>query len=318
MHVCLDIRKIDFKAFDKPVVTLGSFDGVHSGHQLIIRRLIQKSRERGRVGVVVTYEPHPQSVVSPQTAPRILTTLEEKLKLLDRLGVEETVVINFDQELREYSAERFVEEILVGKLNIGDLVVGGDHAFGRDRAGKIDLLKKVAPEHDFKLEVVEALEVDQMRISSSRIRRELEAGEFARARAMLGHGYPISGAVIKGQGRGRSLDYPTLNLDVHPKKLLPEDGVYSVRAELEGRDYGGMLYIGPKPTFEDGTRSVEVHLFGLEEDVGHVTGQVWVEEWVRTPQRFSDPEHLKNQLKADEKRIKEMLGINRSNSIKKV
>ena len=292
---------------------MGSFDGVHLGHQAIIKRLIEKSKEKNRVGVVVTYEPHPQSVVAPHDAPSILTTLEEKLKLLEELGVEETVVMNFDEQLSEYSAEEFVEKILVRKLNVGDLVVGYDHAFGKNRSGKIDLLKETASEYNFDLEVVSALTVNGMRVSSTRIRKELEAGEFAKAKSLLGHSFPISGTVIRGKGRGKSLGYPTLNLKIPSRKLLPQDGVYSVGVQLEGKTYVGMMYIGPKPTFGDYTRSVEVHVFGLEKEISGFRVELFVENWFRGPKKFADPEHLKDQLKSDEKKIKEMFRIERSN-----
>jgi riboflavin kinase/FMN adenylyltransferase len=313
MHVCFDIRKVDFQAFDRPVVTLGSFDGVHLGHQAIIRRLEGKSNEKKKSGVVVTYEPHPQSVVAPDDAPGILTTLEEKLRLLEVLGVEETVVISFDEELRDYSADEFVERILVAKLNIGSLVVGGDHRFGKGRAGGIDLLKRAALVHGFDVEVVPARYLGEIRVSSTRIRREIAAGEFARARGMLGHPYPLSGRVTRGKGRGRSLGYPTLNLEIPQSKLLPQDGVYGARVRLEKREYPGMMYVGPKPTFREETRSVEVHVLGREIEVGDAKVELLVERWVREPRRFPDPEHLRDQLKSDEKRIKEMLGIDRSN-----
>jgi riboflavin kinase/FMN adenylyltransferase len=309
MHVCLDIREVDFRPFDKPVVTLGSFDGVHLGHQAIIKRLIEKSKEKKRVGLVVTYEPHPQSVVAPLDAPGLLTTLEEKLKLFEESGVEETVVMNFDEQLREYSAEEFVEKILVDRLDVGDLVIGEDHAFGKNRTGKIDLLRETSSKYNFKLEVVPAIYVDDKRVSSSRIRKELKAGEFAKVIVMLGHGYPISGKVIRGKGRGKRLNYPTLNLEVPPRKLLPQDGVYSIRVQLEGKNYVGMMYIGPKLTFGEENRSVEVHVFGLERDVVDLKVEVLVESWIREPMKFDDPENLKEQMKSDEKTIKQLFRI---------
>jgi riboflavin kinase/FMN adenylyltransferase len=313
MHVCFDIRKIDFQAFDMPVVTLGSFDGVHVGHQSIIRRLVEKSKQKRKIGVVVTYEPHPQSVVSPDDAPLLLTTLDEKLKLLEGLGVEETVVMSFDEQLKNQSAEEFVEEILVRKLQVGYLVVGEDHAFGKERAGGIDLLKRTAVEYGFDVEVVPHMYVDEKRVSSTRIRKELKTGDFAKTIKMLGHSYPLSGKVSSGKGRGKSLGYPTLNLDVPPRKLLPPDGVYSLKAQLQGENYPGMMHIGPKPTFKDDTRSVEVHLFGWQKDLGGINVELLVERWIRESKDFTDPEQLKGQLRSDEKRIKEMFGINRSN-----
>jgi riboflavin kinase/FMN adenylyltransferase len=313
MHVCFDIRKVDFQALDRPVVTLGSFDGVHLGHQAIVTRLMDKSRERKKTGVVVTFEPHPQSVVAPQDAPGLLTTMEERLRLLESLGVEETVVMTFDEELKDYSAEEFVRRILVEKLNIGSLVVGEDHAFGKDRSGRTDLLRRSGPVYGFDLEVVPALYSGGTRISSTRIRKELSAGEFAQVTQMLGHPYPLSGPVTRGKGRGRGLGYPTLNLEVPPDKLLPQDGVYGVKVRLEKRDYPGMLYVGPRPTFGEEARSVEVHVLGREIEVDDAKVEIVVERWVRKPKRFPDPEQLRDQLKSDEKRIKEMFGISRSN-----
>ncbi len=313
MHVCFDIRKVDFQAFDMPVVTLGSFDGVHLGHKTIIKRLVEKSRERRKIGVVVTYEPHPQSVVSPDDAPLLLTTLEEKLKLLEGLGVEETVVMIFDEQLRGYSAGEFVEKILVRKLKVGHLVVGDDHAFGKERAGRIDLLKRTALEYGFDVEVVFAMQVEGIRVSSTRIRKEMKTGDFAKAINMLGHPYPLTGKVTRGKGRGKSLGYPTLNLDVPPRKLLPPDGVYSVKAQLKGNIYPGMMHVGPKPTFKDNTHSVEVHLFGIQKYLSELKVELFVERWIRESKNFTDPEQLKDQLRSDEKRIKELFGINRSN-----
>jgi riboflavin kinase/FMN adenylyltransferase len=313
MHVCFDIRKVDFRAFDLPVVTLGSFDGVHLGHRAIIDKLTGKSREKRKSGVVVTFEPHPQRVVAPHDAPGLLTTMEEKLGLLESLGVEETVVMTFDQELREYTADEFVERILVEKLNIGSLVVGEDHAFGKDRSGRTDLLRRSGLAHGFDLEVVPALYSGGTRISSTRIRKELSAGDFAQVTKMLGHPYPLSGPVTRGKGRGRGLGYPTLNLKIPPGKLLPQNGVYAVKMRLERREHPGMLYVGPRPTFGEEARSVEVHVLGREIEVADARVELWVERWVRKPKRFPDPERLRDQLRSDEKRIKEMFGISRSN-----
>ena len=313
MHVCFDIRKADFQAYDRPVVTLGSFDGVHLGHQAIISRLMGKSREVKKSGVVVTYEPHPQSVVAPHDAPGLLTTMEERLRLLESLGVKETVVMTFDEKLRDYLADEFVERILVEKLKVGSLVVGEDHAFGKDRSGRTDLLKRAALVYGFDLEVVPAQYSGGTRISSTRIRKELAAGEFTRVTEMLGHAYPLSGTVTRGKGRGRDLGYPTLNLEIPPSKLLPQDGVYGVRVRLDEREHPGMMYVGPRPTFGEEARSVEVHVLGREIEVTNPRVDLLVERWVRKPKRFPDPEHLRDQLKSDEKRIKEMFGISRSN-----
>ncbi len=306
MDVCFDIRKINFCGFEKPVVTLGTFDGVHLGHQAIIGRLIERSKEKKRTGVVVTYEPHPQSVVVPGDAPSLLTTLEEKLDLLEKLGVEKTVVMNFGEQLRECPAEQFVDQILVTKLKVGHLVVGADHAFGKDRTGRIGLLREAALRYNFDLEVVPALKVEGIKVSSTRIRKEMKTGEFAKATTMLGHPYPISGEITSGKGRGKSLGYPTLNLKVSSKKLLPKDGVYSVEVQLKEGYHPGMMYIGPKPTFGEEDRSVEVHLFNSEMETRKSKVKLLVQRWVREPKKFEDPTFLRDQLRSDERKIKEM------------
>ena len=310
MHVFLDIRKIDFDKFDRPVVSLGTFDGVHLGHQAIIKKLLQESKEKNKTGLVVTYEPHPQSVVAPQNAPQILTTLEEKFFLLEKLGVEETLVINFDSKLSQLEAKDFLEEILVGKLNVGEIIVGHDHAFGRNRSGKIELLVQASKKYNFELEVLSAVYTDSReRISSTKIRKELKEGDFSRGIKMLGHSYPIWGKATKGKGRGKILDYPTINLKTPPEKLLPQDGVYSTKVQIEDREYFGMLHIGEKPTFGERSRSTEVHLFDVELDLIDSKVFLFVESWIREVRRFDTPALLKDQLRVDERKIKEMFHI---------
>lgn len=316
MHVFLDIRKIDVQAFDKPVVSLGTFDGVHLGHQAIIKRLLERSKEKNKMGLLVTYEPHPQSVVAPESAPKVLTTLEEKLYLLEKLGVKGTLVINFDKEVSELGPEEFLEEILVKKLNVGEIIVGHDHAFGKNRTGKIELLAEASRKYNFQLEVIpvvyaeNSLTAGRERISSTKIRKELKEGDFNKGIKMLGHSYPIWGKATKGKGRGKTLDYPTINLSTPPVKLLPKDGVYSAKVEIKEKDYFVMLYVGAKPTFGDSSRSVEAHLFDMAQDTIDSEVHLFVESWIREPQKFGTPALLKDQLKADEKKIKEMFHIN--------
>jgi riboflavin kinase/FMN adenylyltransferase len=315
MHVFLDIRKIDAQAFDRPVVSLGTFDGVHLGHQAIIKRLLERSKEKNKMGLLVTYEPHPQSVVAPESAPEVLTTLEEKLYLLEKLGVRGTLVINFDKKVSQLGAEEFLEEILIKKLNVGEIIVGHDHAFGKNRVGRIELLAEASKKYNFQLEVIPAVYVENFppagpeRISSTKIRKELKAGDFNKGIKMLGHSYPIWGKATKGKGRGKALDYPTINLNTPPGKLLPKDGVYSTKMEIKEKDHLGMLYVGAKPTFGDSSRSVEVHLFDMDQDIIDSEVHLFVKSWIREPQKFDTPALLKDQLRTDEKKIKEIFHI---------
>lgn len=318
MQIFFDIRKNDFPAFDKPVVTLGTFDGVHLGHQAIIKRLLERSKEKHKIGLVVTYEPHPQSVVAPQSAPEVLTTLEEKLYLFEKLGVQKTLVINFDKKLSELRAEEFLKEILIKKLNVGEIIVGHDHAFGKNRAGKIELLEEACRRHNFQVEVVPAVYAEnspndpsgRQRVSSTKIRKELKGGDFNKGIGMLGHSYSIWGKTIKGEGRGKTLDYPTINLKTPLGKLLPKDGVYSTKVKIKDKDYFGMLHVGAKLTFDDDSRSVEVHLFGMDQNIIDSEVYLFVESWVRESRKFATPGLLKDQLRADEKKIKERFHIN--------
>ena len=200
MHICFDIRKVPLDRLDKPVVTLGTFDGVHMGHKALLQKAVTQAQELGKKSVVVTYEPHPQTVVSPQNAPLLLTTLEEKIPLIEQLGIDELIIINFDQEFANLTARNFIDEILVDRLNPGHVMVGYNHAFGNNREGKVENLKEASQIHNFGLEVVEPVNARGEVISSSKIRRELSLGHFTRACQMLGHAYPIVGNVIYGSG----------------------------------------------------------------------------------------------------------------------
>lgn len=320
MHVCLDIGKIDFQVFNKPMASLGTFDGVHLGHQAVIKRLLERAREKNKIELLITYEPHPQSVVAPQSAPQVLTTLEEKLYFFEKLGVKETLVINFDKKLSQLMPEDFLEQILVKKLNVGGIIVGHDHAFGKNRSGRTELLAQASKKYNFELEVLPEVYTEDSpndsaqtggreRISSTKIRKELKEGDFSKGTKMLGHSYPIWGQARKGKGRGKILDYPTINLNIPPSKLLPKDGVYSTKVQTQDKNYFGMLHIGPKPTFGDSSHSIEVHLFNVELEQIDSEVCLFVESWIREVRRFDTPALLKDQLRIDEKKIKEMFHI---------
>jgi len=305
MKVCSDIKNLDSSFVDKPVVTLGTFDGVHLGHQAIIRRLVAKAREKGKKSLLVTYEPHPQSVVAPESAPGILTTLEEKLFLLGKLELDGTLVVDFDRSLSQYEAQPFVEEILIKRLNVGDLIIGYDHAFGKNRAGRAELLEKARKTYGFGLEVISPVKNDHLAIKSSRIREELKQGSFHKAIRMLGHSFPIWGTKVPGQGLGAEMGYPTINLEVSSRKLLPPDGVYAAQAEIDGKTWQGMMYKGKKPTFAGTDFSLEVHLFDFDPTLGADRIRLFAEKWIRGDRKFDSPQALKRQIKDDEELIRD-------------
>ncbi len=304
MEVCLDIENVCSTIPEKPVVTLGTFDGVHLGHQAIIKRLVEKAKGKKRKSLVVTYEPHPQSVVAPESAPLILTTLEEKLFFLKDLDVDQTVVISFQRDLAQYEPQRFVDEILVKKLNVGDLIIGYDHAFGKNRMGRVDLLNQNKKIHGFGLEIISPVKNDHLPIKSSRIRKELNRGEFSKVIKMLGHSFPVWGTKIPGQGLGASLGYPTINLKVSERKLLPSDGVYAARAKIEDKTWMGMMYKGKKPTFRGKFTSLEIHLFDFDQTMKIEKICLFLEKKMRGDIEFESAEALKKQLREDEKVIR--------------
>lgn len=306
MNVCFDLRKVDYFPFDKPVVTVGTFDGVHRGHQRIIKKLVGKAKRKRKKSVLVTFEPHPQSVVAPKSAPKILTTLEEKLFLLEKLGIDETLVLNFDKELSCYSAEQFIQEILIDKLNVGDLVIGYDHAFGKDRKGRTELLEKATQKYGLGLEIVPPVKNVGIPIKSTLIRKDLLGGDFEKAIHMLGHSYLIYGDKISGSGLGKKLGYPTINLAVCEKKLLPQDGVYATLVQIENKSYSGMFYSGKSSTFPNKARSLEVNVFDYrpKKDVKKVG--LFLLDRIRSNEKFKNIDALKEQLRNDEKRAKKL------------
>ncbi|MCJ7508724.1 MAG: bifunctional riboflavin kinase/FAD synthetase [candidate division Zixibacteria bacterium] len=311
MHICFDLRRVKLKTYVKPVITLGTFDGVHLGHRMILENLKEKASKRKAKSIAVTYEPHPQSIVSPSDAPLILTTLEEKLDLLEEFQIDETVVIDFDQELANYSADRFVHEILVDKLDVGAVVIGYNHGFGKNRTGNLELLKEEGKKRGFEVEVVPPVEYEKKPISSSRIRRSLKQGHFEDVLKMLGHGYPLYGNLIEGRGRGKEMGYPTANLEVNSRKLLPPDGVYAAEAVVDNQNKQGMMYIGTNPTFGQKERSLEIHLFDFSQSiqVGEKL-KVNLRSWVREEMKFDSVESLKKRLEQDEIKIKTFFRTN--------
>src|SRR4030066_135973 len=290
MHICFDIRKVQLDHLDRPVVTLGTFDGVHVGHQILIKRVVQKAQELKKKSVVVTYEPHPQTVVSPLNAPLLLTALEEKVPLLEQLGIDELLIINFDQELSNFTTQEFIEEILVKKLNPAHLIVGYNHAFGKNREGKVENLRDAGIIYNFGFEMVDPVDTNN-NVISSKIRKELTLGNFRAAKKMLGHSYPIFGTVIFGSGLGATLGYPTANLSVASNKLLPKSGVYSGKVQIESKPHFGMAYIGQRPTLNQKEIVIEAHIFNFE-------GNLYDRKIALLTQRINElTEHLKTHTK---------------------
>lgn len=284
------------------VCTIGTFDGVHRGHQLVLQRLAERARAHGLPAVLVTFDPHPLEVVNPAAAPPLLTLGDEKSEVLAESPVDYVVVLPFTPTLARYEAADFVDHVLIERLGVRELLIGHDHGFGRGRSGDADVLRALGQSRGFAVSVVEAVQgSDQRPVSSTVIRRAIAGGDLARAADGLGRAYSIGGIVRAGDGRGRTLGFPTLNLGApSPRKLLPPEGVYAVRVQTPRGTFGGMMNLGPRPTFGDAATALEVHCFEMTGDLYGRRVRVDLLARLRETQKFSGPEALMTQLAKDE------------------
>ena len=284
------------------VVTTGTFDGVHLGHQAIVRYLVDRARRVGGVPTVVTFDPHPREVLTGGAVP-LLTTLDERADLLEALGVERFVVVPFSRDLSLLEPENYVADVLVGRVGMREIVVGYDHRFGRKARGDRALLERLGAEHGFTVDVIPEQVEGDVTVSSTEVRRLLgEQGNAARAAVLLGRPYRITGTVVHGDARGRLIGFPTANVEpLDGRKLVPAVGVYAVRARLPGGAVaGGMMNVGRRPTFEDdGATRAEVHLFDVDRDLYGRRLAVDVVARLRGERRFDGVDALVAQLGRD-------------------
>ncbi|MBX9855868.1 MAG: bifunctional riboflavin kinase/FAD synthetase [Gemmatimonadaceae bacterium] len=287
---------------DGAVITVGTFDGVHRGHQDVLRTLVEHAERRGLPSVVLTFEPHPLEVVNPAAAPPLLTLHEEKLEMLAQSGVSYVAVLPFTPALAALEAEAFVDDVLRGRFALRELLVGHDHGFGRGRLGDIEVLKALGRSRGFAVSVLPAVHTaDGHAISSTAIRRAVAGGDLDRAAAGLGRPFSLSGTVVQGDRRGRTIGYPTLNLaPISERKLLPPDGVYAVRVQLPEGSFGGMLNLGPRPTVGDRQRRIETHVFDASADWYGAHIRLDFVARLRGVQTFAGLDALKAQLARDE------------------
>lgn len=283
------------------VVTVGTFDGVHRGHALVLERTAERARQEELASIAVTFDPHPLDVVNPSAAPPLLTLWDEKVEILAQTMIDLVAVVPFTPELATLSAGEFVEHVLTRRYGMRELLIGHDHGFGRGRAGDVESLRMLGRQRGFPVEVVPAvLGSDEAPISSTGIRRAVAHGDLARAAEGLGRRYAFSGRVVSGEGRGRLLGFPTLNLELPSRrKLLPPHGVYAVMVEARSGAFGGMMNLGPRPTFGDEGISLEVHVF---EAAGDWYGRRLRVEFVarlRDTMKFTGPAELVAQLERD-------------------
>ena len=291
------------------VVTVGTFDGVHRGHQDVLARLVRRAHETGLPSLLVTFEPHPLEVINPAAAPLLLTTRDEKLAVLGSIGLDYVAIVPFTEALAAQPAEAFVDLLLLGKFRMRELLIGHDHGFGRGREGSVDTLRVLGASRGFAVDVVPPVRTPEGQVvSSSLIRRAIVEGELAYAESALARHYAVTGRVGEGDGRGRTLGYRTLNVGLESsRKLMPPDGVYVVLVDTPRGRFGGMLNLGGRPTFDDSRRTIEAHLFDAQGDFyGDVVHLAFVAR-LRDTIKFADRSALVTQLAVDERAARRAL-----------
>ncbi len=303
MKVYRDIR--EFNSAHRPIITIGTFDGVHLGHRKIINRIQEIKAAGGGETFVFTFDPHPRKVLFPgQRDLKLLSTTAEKISLLEKSGVDHVLLFPFSRKFAELSADAYVRTILVEQLRAGTLVIGYDHRFGNNREGDIHLLRQYGKQLDFSIEEIPAQDIDNINISSTRIRKALEEGEVKTAAVLLGYTWFMEGLVVKGKQLGRKIGYPTANMQISdPDKLIPRTGVYVVEVELEGNNYRGMMSIGVNPTTDkDEQVKLEVNIFDFEQEIYGRNIKVSLKERLRDEEKFDNLEELIKQLHKDKER----------------
>lgn len=282
------------------VLTIGTFDGVHRGHLEVLHEIGRRARVSGRRSVLVTFHPHPLRIVRPEVAPPLLTTPREKKEILAESGLNYAVFLAFTPALSRYSPRRFVKEILIDRLHGRELVIGYDHGFGRGRSGDADTLREIGSNYGVEVDVVPPVNAGGVAVSSTSIRRAVTRGDMVEAREGLGRPYSLRGIVVRGEGRGHALGFPTANIEIGDgEKLVPPAGIYAVRGIVRSGSYDGALHIGPRPTFQGSPPSIELHLIDFDGDIYGEEVRVDFFRWLRAVQPFDSVASLVDQMRED-------------------
>ena len=300
----------EFVKVPNAIVTIGTFDGVHLGHKAILKDMVKTAKEIGGETVVITFYPHPRQVLNINAANlRFITTQEEKLKRLEMSGVDNVIVVNFTKEFSRVSSEDFISEYILKHINPVKLVIGYDHHFGNNRMGDFNLLNEMQNKYNFELQRIEAHDVENIAVSSTKIRHSLQQGDVERANALLGYQFSYVGKVVSGNKIGRELGYRTANIELEKEfRLIETAGVYATYVDYDGKEYKSMTYIGKKPTVNnEEIENIEVHLFDFDSDLYDKVIKVRFVKRVRGEHKFESLDALKKQIQIDEKSIKEIL-----------
>lgn len=307
MRIIKDLAEI--RRDTKSVITLGTFDGLHLGHQQIVEEVIRKSKLLGGRNFLLTFDPHPRKVIPGRNDIKLLSTLDEKISILERLGLENLFVINFTSEFSKQSPEEFVEKYLVNGIGLNEIVIGYDHHFGKGRDGNFELLQQLGKKFKFQVTLIPEFSVDGETISSTKIRNALIAGDVVKTAKMLGRNYSFKGKIVRGDGRGRKLGFPTANISVDDQdKLLPAKGIYVAECIVEEEKHFGLLSLGSRPTFhKDGDVIPEFYIFDFDRDIYDRVMQVNLVERIRDEEKFNSVDDLIVRMKKDEEVGKEIL-----------
>ncbi len=299
------------------MLTIGSFDGVHTGHQKIIERVRQIAQQKEGESVLITFHPHPRLVLAPNTTSlRLLSSIEEKVELLDRYGVDNLVIVPFTQDFLQQTPEEYIQHFLIDKFQPAALVIGYDHRFGRNRQGSIEDLRRYAGAGHFEIIEIQKQEVADIAVSSTKVRQSLSRGDVKTAAQLLNHPFVLTGTVVRGQQIGKTLGFPTANLQIEEShKLIPPIGIYAVKVFHSGQSYGAMLYIGDRPTLaEFHNLTIEVNIFDFDQDIYGQSLKVEFIDHIREDQHFEGLDALRLQLMKDEKSARAILSAQNSNS----
>lgn len=305
MKVYYDLREFR-ESLPHPVVTMGNFDGIHRGHQEIFRILRREAEENGGTALVITFFPHPLKVLHPERAPRLITCLEDRIELIKCCGVGHILCLPFTEAFASWDPERFVRDILIRKLGTKKVLVGEDFRFGKNREGNIDFLQEKGEPYGYTVQKINPVQVDGMEVSSTRIRQCIQDGQIKQSATMLGRPYSISGKVVSGERRGKTLGFPTANLGTDAE-LLPPNGVYAVRVILEGDRRPGVASLGVKPTFSGTQFTIEAHIFDFDEDIYGEPLRMEFVEWIREEKSFPDAGALVQQIDRDARKARHIL-----------
>ncbi len=300
----------DFASPKKTVITLGTFDGVHVGHKQIIDKLVKSAKLLGYESVILTFFPHPRMVLQGSTNIKLLNTIEEKSDLLEKSGVDNLLIHPFDEAFSNLSAEDFVKNILVGVFNIQKIIIGYDHRFGKNRAANIDDLIFFGKKYNFEVEEISSQEIDDVAVSSTKIRNALLNGNILTANEYLGYHYFITGKVVHGKKNGKAIGFPTANIEIAENyKLIPQNGVYIVQSVIYEKLVFGMMNIGYNPTLNGEKQTIEVHFFDFDTDIYDQKISISILERIRSEKKFDSLEHLKLQLANDEQTARNFIKV---------